>query len=102
MQSSYEDLRRDMKADYKKMLTGKKWRLRCSGRTVEDVLYLNAMLLPQESLLHRLILDPEDPQTKKLFTVSEWQEIMWQQVHNHITRTLLNPTCLLPDEVSST
>ncbi|KAI7854616.1 hypothetical protein BDC45DRAFT_440229 [Circinella umbellata] len=54
-----------------------KWTLNCSGRKVEDVLYMYGSTLKYEHLCHSFVLDPWDKtyEQKSVFTTAEIQEI---------------------------
>ncbi|KAG2217534.1 hypothetical protein INT45_009959, partial [Circinella minor] len=62
---------------YEKMDAALKWTLNCSGRKVEDVLYMYGSTLKYEHLCHSFVLDPWDKtyEQKSVFTSAEIKEI---------------------------
>ncbi|KAI9311343.1 hypothetical protein BX666DRAFT_1868045 [Dichotomocladium elegans] len=77
-------------------MTGKKWKLQCSGRHVETVLYQYGKDLINEHLCHSFIIDPWDKsyRTHEVFSEAEIREIkdynqkpmakMPEELHNYL------------------
>ncbi|KAI8088879.1 uncharacterized protein BX664DRAFT_123084 [Halteromyces radiatus] len=60
---------------YNKMDDSLKWKLNCTGRFVEDLLYDYGLTLRKENCLHSFILDTDDDDICGLFSSDEWEEI---------------------------
>ncbi|KAI8335143.1 hypothetical protein BC941DRAFT_399684 [Chlamydoabsidia padenii] len=65
----------EFKQIYSKMEDSMKWKLECTGRYVEDVLYNHGLTLEKENCLHSFILDTDDDDIRGLFGRDEWEEI---------------------------
>ncbi|OBZ86074.1 hypothetical protein A0J61_05876 [Choanephora cucurbitarum] len=66
-----------LKSSYQKMNRDMMWQLQCSGRKVEEVLYMFGLTLKYEHLCHSFVLDPWDNtyQQASVFTKEELNEI---------------------------
>ncbi|KAF9408009.1 hypothetical protein BGZ76_005950 [Entomortierella beljakovae] len=53
---------------------GEKWQLK-SGTIVENVLYIAGLQVETYSPIHSFMLDLDDQDTKKLFSLEDWDEI---------------------------
>ncbi|CAO0799140.1 unnamed protein product [Mucor circinelloides] len=69
-----------------------KWKLRCSERVVEDVLYTFGADQERENAVHSFIIDTSDSEVKNLFTNDEWAEICAESKKDNLA---------LPEEIRS-
>ncbi|CAO3623239.1 unnamed protein product [Mucor fragilis] len=67
----------EFKNTYERMDKSLMWTLACSGRKVEEVLYMFGSTLQYEHLCHSFVLDPWEPTYQKcsVFTIEELNEI---------------------------
>lgn len=86
---------------YHQMTAGNKWIL-STGRAVEDVIYLAAKHLPNETIAHSFILNPDDSWFVDLFDFEEWTEILaYREDRREMLRAVRTPESLdrIPDSV---
>ncbi|CAG8681919.1 13622_t:CDS:2, partial [Funneliformis mosseae] len=60
---------------YNQMKDELKWKLQCTGRVVEDVLYESISNFTSEHLIHSFTIDVEDPIIKGMFFPAELEEM---------------------------
>ncbi|CAJ0876178.1 5051_t:CDS:2 [Entrophospora sp. SA101] len=69
------DLKKTFDREYNKMKDNLKWKLKSTGRVVEDTLYECVPNFTSEHLIHSFTIDIDDPIIKGIFFPQELQEI---------------------------
>ncbi|CAG8640635.1 226_t:CDS:2, partial [Diversispora eburnea] len=69
------DLKESFDKEYDKMKDHLKWKLNCTGRVVEDILYECMSDFTSEHLIHSFTIDIDDPIIQGIFFPRELQEI---------------------------
>ncbi|RGB24223.1 hypothetical protein C1646_773383 [Rhizophagus diaphanus] len=70
--SSFE---KSFEEKYNKMNDDLKWKLQCTGRVVEDVLYNSIKNFTSEHLVHSFTIDVNDPMLEEVFSPAELEEM---------------------------
>ncbi|POG62119.1 hypothetical protein GLOIN_2v1785728 [Rhizophagus irregularis DAOM 181602=DAOM 197198] len=70
--SSYE---KSFKKKYNKMNDDLKWKLQCTGRVVEDVLFNSISNFTSEHLVHSFTIDINDSMLKEVYFPAELEEM---------------------------